>query len=70
MADKSTKNVTRKLPGRPATGHDKVYTVRLPESLVERADAVAEQAGVKRSDVIRDGLEREVKRLTRATKAT
>jgi hypothetical protein len=44
-------------PGRPATGTDPKITVRLPQSLIDRIDALAAQRGVKRSDIIRERLD-------------
>jgi hypothetical protein len=44
-------------PGRPATSVDPKITVRLPQSLIDRIDALAARQGTTRSDVIRERLD-------------
>jgi hypothetical protein len=44
-------------PGRPATGTDPKITVRLPQSQIDRIDALATRRGVTRSDIIRERLD-------------
>jgi hypothetical protein len=39
------KSVTRKKPGRPATGHDPVKTLRMTADLAERIDRWAKRNG-------------------------
>jgi hypothetical protein len=43
--------------GRPATGRDPVFTVRLSKALINRLDEWAELAGVSRSKAIRSMIE-------------
>jgi hypothetical protein len=43
--------------GRPATGVDPKVTIRLPQALIDRIDARAQQRGVTRSDIIRERLD-------------
>jgi hypothetical protein len=52
---KSTKNVVRKRPGRPATGQDPVTAIRLSPELREKVDVWAEKQPdqPKRSEAIR-----------------
>lgn len=50
------KGITKK-PGRPATGRDPVYAVRLPKELMDEADAWAKARHVTRSWAIRRWIE-------------
>ena len=43
--------------GRPATGHDPMFSLRLPLTLMERIDKHAESRGESRSEVMRRFLE-------------
>ena len=54
---RSTKNVIRKRPGRPATGHDPVTALRLPVELVKSVDAWASDRGITRSEAIRRSID-------------
>ncbi|RTL88123.1 MAG: CopG family transcriptional regulator [Hyphomicrobiales bacterium] len=46
-------SVIHKKRGRPATGHDPVFSLRLPEELVAEIDELARDQGVGRSEAIR-----------------
>lgn len=61
MADQSI-SVTRKKVGRPATGEARGVTTRLPDKLLARLDALAERLGIERSTLVREYIERGVKR--------
>ncbi|MCP4620663.1 MAG: ribbon-helix-helix protein, CopG family [Bradyrhizobium sp.] len=51
---KKSITVNKKSRGRPATGHDPVSAVRLPEDLTSQIDAWAEENGApSRSEAIR-----------------
>lgn len=43
----------QKRPGRPATGHDKMYGARLSDELVGSIDAWAKAEKISRSEAIR-----------------
>jgi metal-responsive CopG/Arc/MetJ family transcriptional regulator len=43
--------------GRPPTGVDPMFSVRLPPELIKRVDGYAEQNGESRSQAIRELLE-------------
>ena len=43
----------QKRPGRPATGHDKMYGARLPIELVGKIDGWAKAEKISRSEAIR-----------------
>jgi hypothetical protein len=59
--------------GRPATGHDPMFSLRLPLALMERIDQHANVRGESRSEVMRrfleDGLARESAPVKRPRKA-
>jgi hypothetical protein len=44
-------------PGRPATGHDPVITMRLPAKIIERLDQWCVGTGMSRSEAIRIMIE-------------
>jgi Arc/MetJ-type ribon-helix-helix transcriptional regulator len=54
---KSISVTQKRRPGRPATGHDPVMTVRLPKELTERIDRHAKSRDETRSEVMRRILE-------------
>jgi len=59
--------------GRPATGHDPMFSLRLPPALIKRIDKHAESRGKSRSEVMRrfieEGLARERAAVKRARKS-
>jgi hypothetical protein len=50
--------VEKKRPGRPATGRDPTFALRLPRALIERVDDWAKKNGVSRSAAIRAFIEK------------
>ena len=50
---RSTKKVTPKKRGRPATGKDPLVSTRMPTALIGEIDAWANRGAVKRSEAIR-----------------
>lgn len=50
---RSTKKVTPKRRGRPATGKNPLVSTRMPTALIEEIDAWADSGEVKRSEAIR-----------------
>lgn len=54
----STKKVTPKKKGRPATGKDPVLTFRSPAELTDRIELHAKLMGQARSEAIRSLVER------------
>jgi hypothetical protein len=49
----STKKVTPKRRGRPATGKDPLVSTRMPTVLIADIDAWADRSDIKRSEAIR-----------------
>jgi hypothetical protein len=49
----STKKVTPKKRGRPATGKDPLVSTRMPTVLIADIDAWADRSDIKRSEAIR-----------------
>lgn len=68
MAKRNEIPVQPKKRGRPATGRDPLFGVRLPEGLAAQVDAAAKADGTSRSEVIRDAVERDMKRRARTPK--
>ena len=62
MAKPSTENVGQKKPGRPATGHDRVRSIRLSDETVAKVDTWATAHGLTglraRSEAIRRLLDK------------
>lgn len=58
-------DVIPKKRGRPATGRDPLVAIRLPEETVAKVDEIAQADGSSRSVVIRQAIEREIKRRLR-----
>jgi hypothetical protein len=50
---RSTKKVTPKKRGRPATGKDPLVSTRMPRSLINDVDEWASRSAVKRSEAVR-----------------
>ena len=44
--------------GRPATGRDPVVCIRLPQELIDRADAQAAKGKTTRSQIVRKWIEK------------
>lgn len=65
---KASDNVIPKKRGRPATGRDPLVALRLPEPLIAKVDDAAKADGTSRSEVIRDAVERDMKRRARTPK--
>ena len=54
---RSTKKVTPKKRGRPATGKDPLVSTRMPATLIQDIDAWAEGGNVGRSEAVRQLVE-------------
>lgn len=57
----ASKDPPRRGPGRPATGHDPLLTLRIPAAAITAIDAALAD-GETRSDLIRQAIEREIAR--------
>lgn len=66
MSD-ATVSVKQKRRGRPPTGRDPLVGIRLPVETVAKVDEIAQADGSSRSVVIRQAIEREIKRRARKT---
>lgn len=62
---KSIKEIPKKR-GRPATGKDPLVTLRLPEEMIAALDGRASDAGVSRSEAMRQLIEAGLKRRLKA----
>ena len=60
MSSASKKETPKKKRGRPATGRDPTWTVRLPKQLVAKIDAKAKKAKTTRAQLMRSWIERAV----------
>lgn len=64
---KRTKKVLPAASPRVLKGKDPVVPVRLPAKLISEIDTMAKATDTTRSEIIRTGAEREIKRRTRKT---